>query len=66
MERNIGGVDRIIRLVIGAIMTGVGFGALGGVVGIVVGVIGVILLLTSALGQCIIYRFLNINTYIRV
>lgn len=66
MERNVGGLDRIIRLVIGVIMTIVGFIALSGAGGIIVGIIGVILLLTGLLGQCVLYRFLKINTYIRV
>jgi len=66
MERNVGGVDRIARLIVGVILAAVGFTVVPGAGGIVVGIIGIILFLTGVVAYCVLYRFLKINTYIRV
>ena len=66
MDRNVGGMDRIARLVIGIVMLIVGFAAVGGTAGIVVGVIGAIIFVTGLLGRCAIYPFIKVNTYTRV
>ncbi len=63
MERNMGTADRVIRFIIGVVMMGVGFGALGGAALIVVGVIGVILFATSLIGRCPLYIPFHIKTY---
>ncbi|GAB4569518.1 MAG: hypothetical protein Kow0047_22800 [Anaerolineae bacterium] len=55
--------DRIIRVVIGLILMYVGFGpTLTGAVGIIVGIIGLILLVTGAIGWCPIYSLLKFGT----
>ena len=59
MGRNVGGMDRIARLVIGVLMTGVGFGV-GGGAGIAVGVIGAIILVTGLAGRCTLYPLFGI------
>ncbi len=62
MEKNEGRLDRLVRVLLGAVLTGVGFGAVGGGGGIALGVIGVIVLLTGITGRCLIYRLINFNT----
>jgi hypothetical protein len=62
MDKNEGPLDRWIRVVLGAVLTGVGFGVVGGGGGIALGVIGVIVLLTGITGRCLIYRLINFNT----
>ena len=57
-KSNVGGIDRILRIVIGAaliVMT------LTGTIGIW-GWIGVVPLLTAALGTCPLYSMLGLNT----
>ncbi|MEZ5184421.1 MAG: DUF2892 domain-containing protein [Candidatus Nanopelagicales bacterium] len=63
MTTNESSVDRIIRLVAGVVALiaafAVGLGSLGG---IVLAVIGVVLLVTAAVGFCPLYRVLGIST----
>lgn len=63
MKKNMGNLDRIIRLVIAAI---VGFltynGTLSGVTGIVASVMAVVFALTSFISFCPIYTLLGMNT----
>ena len=66
MDRNVGGMDRVARLAIGVLMTGIGFGALGGGAGAAVGVIGAIILVTGLAGRCALYPLFRIDTYNRV
>ncbi len=63
MQKNMGIVDRIIRLIIAVVLailiaTGVVTGALAWVLGIV----ALILLGTSAVGYCGLYKVLGIST----
>ena len=62
MRRNMGNVDRGIRLIIGIVMMGVGFGAMCGAGAIVVGAIGVVVFVTSVIGWCPLYIPFRINT----
>ena len=62
MEKNQGTMDRAARVLIGIIMTIVGFAPMSGGAGIAVGVIGLILLLTGVVGWCPAYRLINFNT----
>ena len=74
MERNVGGYDRIGRLVIGAVLVIVGVVGYAGMVGLAIGpipqalaavvlvVLGLILLVTGYTQQCPINRALGINT----
>jgi hypothetical protein len=63
MTTNESGLDRIIRLVLGvAALIGafaVGLGSLGG---IVLTVVGVVLLVTAAVGFCPLYRVFGMST----
>jgi len=62
MRRNMGNMDRAIRFIIGVVMMGVGFGAMGGGAGIAVGVIGAVLFATSLVGWCPLYIPFRIST----
>ena len=58
MKLNVGGIDRILRIVIGVALIAM---TLMGVIG-VWGWIGVVPLLTAALGSCPLYSVLNLST----
>jgi hypothetical protein len=63
MKKNMGSVDRLIRLIIAAVL---GFlfynGTLTGTIGIVAVVIAIVFALTSLLSFCPLYTLLGINT----
>lgn len=58
MKTNVGGIDRILRIVIGLVLIAL---AATGTVG-VWGWIGVVPLATGALGSCPLYTVLGFNT----
>jgi len=58
MKQNVGGIDRAVRILVGAALIG---GSLAGVIGIW-GWIGVVPLLTGAVGWCPAYCPLGIKT----
>lgn len=62
MKLNESNTDRIIRAVAGIVLLYLGFGVLGGTLGIVVNVLGAVLLLTGAVGFCPIYALLKLST----
>ena len=66
MERNVGGMDRLIRIVLGIVLMGVGFGAIGGGGGTAIGVIFALVFLSGVTGRCILYVPFRINTYVRI
>lgn len=58
MTKNVGGIDRIIRIVVGAaLIAAAAMGAVG-----VWGYIGVVPLLTGLMGWCPPYALLGFNT----
>ena len=63
MERNMNGIDRIIRVVIAiaavAAAAAVGFGSIGAWILLVV---GGIMLVTAAVGFCPLYRIFGVST----
>ena len=61
MEINEGKLDRIIRIVLGLIFVILLF-FVDGWLKILLGVVGVVLVVTGALGFCAIYKLLGINT----
>ena len=63
MKKNMGGIDRIIRIII-AIVVGVLYytGTISGTLGIVLLVLGIVFLLTSFINFCPLYTVLGINT----
>ena len=58
MKSNVGGMDRILRIVIGLALIGL---TLAGMIGLW-GWLGVVLLATGAIGWCPPYALLGLNT----
>ena len=58
MKHNVGGIDRVLRIVVGLVLIGL---AATGTVGLW-GWIGVVPLATGLLGTCPAYRLLGMNT----
>jgi len=65
-RRNVGGLDRALRLVVGAPLVAVGLFLAGGIwgepVGILVALVGLVSLLTGISGRCPLYTPLGIST----
>ena len=63
MNKNVSNVDRIIRLVLAVVFFGaafaVGFGTIGG---IILAVLGVVMVVTAAIGFCPLYRLFGLST----
>ena len=66
MERNVGGIDRLIRIVLGIVLMGVGFGAIGGGGGTAIGIIFAVVFVTGLTGRCLLYVPFRFNTYVRI
>lgn len=63
MTKNLGTVDRVIRLVIAAACAGLIFaGLVQGVLAIVVAVVGVVMLLTMVVSWCPLYGLVGLST----
>ena len=68
MEANVGGLDRIARLVLGPVLglvgLGVSLGALpgSGLAGAAVGLVGLVLLGTGITQRCLLHSVLGIDT----
>lgn len=62
-SQNVGGIDRILRIVLGLALIIGGFFLLTGTAGVIVGVIGFIPLLTGLIGWCPLYLPLKFNTH---
>jgi hypothetical protein len=64
MKLNESNVDRIIRAVAGVVLLYLGFGGvLGGTLAIVADVLGIVLLVTSAIGFCPLYAVFKLSTF---
>lgn len=62
MTKNVGTLDRIIRIVLGAALIAAGYLYLAGWQSIVAYVIGAGTLLTGIFGLCAVYKLLGIST----
>jgi hypothetical protein len=63
MNKNMGALDRIVRLAVAAAIAILyATGSLSGTLGIVLAVVAVILVVTSAVGFCPLYAPLGIST----
>ena len=63
MEKNVGTIDRIVRVVIGIILLyAVAAGMVSGILMYVAGIFGIMLLVVAALSYCPLYPILKINT----
>ncbi|MBZ0093090.1 MAG: YgaP family membrane protein [Burkholderiales bacterium] len=59
MKHNVGGVDKVLRIVVGLVLIGI---AVAGIVPWWVGVIGLVPLGTALMGWCPLYPLLGLNT----
>ena len=59
MKRNVGGIDKIIRIILGFAIFILGYYYQS----IILGLIGLIILLTGLLGWCGLYKIFKISTY---
>lgn len=62
MTSNVGGIDRILRIVIGLALVALALGLIPGVAPSVWGWIGVVPLLTGIVGWCPPYALFGLNT----
>ncbi len=63
MKKNVGGIDRVIRALVGiAALAAYFLGMVTGTLGIVALVVGVVMLGTAAIGWCPPYALLGINS----
>ena len=63
MKKNMGNTDRIIRIIIAAVIAYLYFsGTVTGTLGIVLLVVGAVFLLTSLVGVCGLYSVIGVNT----
>ncbi len=63
MEKNMGTADRVIRLIVAAIVVGLyGYNVVSGVIGIVLLILAVVFALTSFISFCPLYLPFGINT----
>ena len=63
MKKNMGGADRIIRLVLAAVMAGLYFtDTVTGTFGIVLLVLAIVFVLTSLVSFCPLYTLFGMNT----
>ena len=59
---NVGGFDRIFRIVAGLVLIALGFFVLSGTWGLVVGIVGLVPLLTGLVGWCPLYLPFKLST----
>lgn len=56
MKVNEGTVDRVVRVILGVVLLGVGLFVVKGTLGIVLDVLGAVALITGITGFCLLYR----------
>lgn len=63
MTKNMGNIDRLVRLVIVVVVAALYFtGQIGGVLAAVLGVLSLVFLVTSLVGSCPLYSLFGIST----
>ncbi|HVN48979.1 MAG TPA: DUF2892 domain-containing protein [Bacteroidota bacterium] len=63
MEKNVGTLDRAIRVSVALVIAGLYFtGAISGTLALVLGIVAVVLIATSFLGRCPLYCPLKLST----
>lgn len=63
MKQNVGTIDKVLRIAIGAIMAYLYFSeTVTGTLGIIALVIGIAAFITSAIGFCGLYSIIGVNT----
>ncbi len=63
MKKNMGTADRVIRILVAAVIATLYFtNVIGGAVGLVLIIVAAVLTVTSLVGSCTLYSILGINT----
>ncbi len=63
MKKNMGNADRIVRILVAAVLAGLYFGGvLTGTLGLILVIVAGVFLLTSLAGNCPLYSLTGINT----
>ncbi len=63
MTRNMGAVDRTVRLILVAVVAALyARGIVAGTLAIVLGAVGIVFLVTSAIGYCPTYTLVGVST----
>ncbi len=62
MKKNVGGTDRIVRLVAGVLLIGLGLGMVRGKGGLLLALVGLVPLVTGITRVCGLYTLLDIDT----
>lgn len=62
MKSNLSALDRVIRVLLGAALLGVGLAVVKGLRGVVLGAVGTVLAYSGAVGFCHVYQFLGLST----
>ena len=62
MGANVGGIDRVLRIIVGLALIGWALNLFPGIEGSAWGWIGVVPLLTALIGFCPLYRIIGVNT----
>ncbi len=59
---NEGTIDRAVRIIVGLVLIGLGFFTISGTIGVIAGILGLVLLVTGAIGWCPLYVPFKIST----
>ncbi|MFT3678303.1 MAG: DUF2892 domain-containing protein [Chitinophagaceae bacterium] len=63
MKKNMGNADRIVRILIAAVLAGLYFGGvLTGTLGLILVIVAGVFLLTSLVGVCPLYSLVGVNS----
>ena len=63
MKANEASWDRIVRVVLGAVLLFLGFGsAISGALGVIAGVLGIVFVVTGLAGFCPLYALFKVST----
>ncbi|MBP7556485.1 MAG: DUF2892 domain-containing protein [Chitinophagaceae bacterium] len=63
MKKNMGNADRIVRILIAAVLAGLYFGGiLTGTLGLILVIVAGVFLLTSLVGFCPLYSLIGVNS----
>jgi hypothetical protein len=61
-EKNVGMVDRVVRIVIGFLVIGYGAKYIGFPLNLIVALVGFVIVATGAVGTCALYSLIGLNT----
>lgn len=63
MKKNMGNADRIVRILIAAVLAGLYFGGIvTGTLGLILVIVAGVFLLTSVIGFCPLYSLIGVNS----